>query len=106
MRMSDWSSDVCSSYLRAIGDAVVDLVGDQADAVRRAILRQRLKRRAVQHRSGRIGGACDDQPVERRLRHRPVEQRRRRLKAVAGLRWQGPGMDAEGREYVDRKSGV
>ena len=70
-----------------VGDAVIDLVGDQADAALGAVARERGERGAVEHRPGGIGGARDDQPVEAAL---GVEQRGRRLEP--GLR---PGRDAD-----------
>lgn len=61
-----------------IGDAVIDLVGNQANSVRRAIVREIGKLVAVQHGAGRIGGGRDDEAVDRpfdRLQHRrgPLE---------------------------------
>ena len=44
---------------------MVDLVGDQADAVVAAVAREPREIGGPDHRSGRIGRAGDDQPVER-----------------------------------------
>ena len=49
---------------RGVLDAVVDLVGDQLDAVLLAPRGQRRELRREQHGAGRVGRAGDDEPLE------------------------------------------
>src|SRR3546814_17800831 len=54
MRISDWSSDVCSSDLDRINDAPAEFVKDRAGAVA-AMLLEGARRQSEMH--GSIGGA-------------------------------------------------
>ena len=68
-----------------VGDAVIDLVRDQAQAAVGAVVGQGTQFLAPQHRSGRIGGAGDDQAVEPAIES--VEKLGGRLEAVLRLGW-------------------
>ena len=73
----------------AVGDAVVDLVGDQLDVVGAAPVDHLGQPLAGQHRAGRVRRAGDDQPVER---SGAVEQLGRRRPPGLGPDGDGDGL--------------
>ncbi len=82
---------------RAVDDAVIDLVGDEADAAGAAIVRDRDQVVGVEHGPGRVRRAGDDQAVERPRR---LEQLDRGLVARRLGAGQRHRLDAEGVQDV------
>src|SRR3546814_3361603 len=54
MRISDWSSDVCSSDLLPVGRSVADVLTLGSDNARESSLQRRRNRCRVVHRQGRL----------------------------------------------------
>src|SRR3546814_3084128 len=82
MRISDWSSDVCSSDLRGLVDRGINLV----EAVHRVEVEQRIMRAGTTHPPGR-----------------PALRQRRQCLCSPGTRWRPLPMDTLD---LDRKSVV